>query len=87
MRNVTLRVRFTKGNSTVFDGVDWYWFTTGVSRAVRKGVASLQENWRSLKTLVPLDEMLKRIKAGPGRDASNVCLPRGAAQRPATPIV
>ena len=65
VRNVTLRVRFTKGNTTVFDGVDWYWFTTGVSRAVRKGVASLQENWRSLKTLVPLDEMLKRIKAGP----------------------
>ena len=28
--------------------MDWYWFTTGVTRAVRKGVASFQENWRTL---------------------------------------
>jgi hypothetical protein len=27
-----------------------YWFTTGVSRMVRKGVVSVQENWRTLPT-------------------------------------
>jgi hypothetical protein len=47
VRNVTLRVRFVRGGKRVFDGVDWYWFTTGVSRAVRAGVASAQENWRA----------------------------------------
>lgn len=31
----------------LFEGVDWYWFTTGVTRAVKKGFVSVQENWRS----------------------------------------
>ena len=42
----TLRVSFVNGSAHLFEGVDWYWFTTGVSRAVRRGLASVQENWR-----------------------------------------
>ena len=39
VRNVPLLVKFFDGNgSTKFEGVDWYWITTGVSRAVRGGV-------------------------------------------------
>ena len=34
------------GDKMLFQGADWYWFTTGVTRAVRKGLVSLQENWR-----------------------------------------
>eukprot|EP00756_Hemistasia_phaeocysticola_P033190 Hpha_TRINITY_DN16452_c1_g14::TRINITY_DN16452_c1_g14_i1::g.161484::m.161484 len=51
VRNVTLRVDFVRGGEAVFSGVDWYWFTTGVTRAVRKGVASFQENWRTTQLL------------------------------------
>ena len=46
VRNLTLRVSFVNGSDHLFEGVDWYWFTTGVSRAVRRGLASVQENWR-----------------------------------------
>eukprot|EP00929_Paragymnodinium_shiwhaense_P037383 TRINITY_DN19929_c0_g1_i1.p1 TRINITY_DN19929_c0_g1~~TRINITY_DN19929_c0_g1_i1.p1 ORF type:complete len:420 (+),score=79.09 TRINITY_DN19929_c0_g1_i1:87-1346(+) len=64
VRNMTLEVTFTRGNRTLFRGVDWYWFTTGVTRAIREGSVSVQENWRH--TFVPLDsgEMLKSIAAG-----------------------
>ena len=46
VRNVTLQISLSVQNQTVARGVDWYWFTTGATRMVRKGVASLQENWR-----------------------------------------
>ena len=46
VRNVTMRFSFTRGGETVFQGVDWYWITTGLTRAVRKGFVSVQENWR-----------------------------------------
>ena len=46
VRNITLQIAFTRNGSTVFQGVDWYWITTGVTRCVRKGFVSLQENWR-----------------------------------------
>ena len=67
VRNATLRVRFIDGNGTImFEGVDWYWFTTGVSRAVRAGVASMQENWRQ-GVPIPLQAMLDRISGGSGQ--------------------
>lgn len=47
IRNITLWITFTKSGYVVGEGVDWYWFTTGTSRMVRKGVASVQENWRT----------------------------------------
>jgi len=48
VRNCTLRVAFLNGTQgrLLFEGVDWYWITTGVMTAVKRGVASLQENWR-----------------------------------------
>ena len=49
VRNVTLHVRFVNGSAArkpLFEGVDWYWFTTGTSRMVLPGVVSVQENWR-----------------------------------------
>ena len=46
VRNITLQITFVRNGSTVFQGVDWYWMTTGVTRCVRKGFVSLQENWR-----------------------------------------
>ena len=63
VRNVTLRVRFVQGDELLFEGVDWYWFTTGVSRAVRKGLASVQENWRTA-ALRPAKQVLADIGAG-----------------------
>lgn len=47
-RNLTLQVRFVDElGETVFEGVDFYaLLSTGLSRAVRKGLASVQENWR-----------------------------------------
>ena len=46
VRNCTLHVTFVNGTDVLFAGVDWYWITTGVMTAVKRGVASLQENWR-----------------------------------------
>ena len=46
IRNVTLHVRFVNGTANLFEGVDWYWFTTGTSRMVMQDIASVQENWR-----------------------------------------
>lgn len=62
-RNVTLQVTFTRGGEVVMQGVDWYWFTGGVSRAVKKGVASVQENWRQVGMLRMAD-VLADISAG-----------------------
>eukprot|EP00965_Chrysotila_dentata_P194298 6176295-Pleurochrysis_carterae.AAC.1 len=65
VRKLTLHVLFTDGHgNTLFEGVDWYWFTTGVSRAIRAGLASVQENWRN--SLPPLDAVavFAAIKAG-----------------------
>jgi N-acylethanolamine-hydrolysing acid amidase len=50
VRNITLRVHIVRGSITVAEGADWYWFTTGLSRMVRRGVASVQENWRDVGT-------------------------------------
>ena len=64
VRNVTLRVSFVNGTSgTVFEGVDWYWFTTGVTRGVRQGAVSFQENWRTLK-VQPVADTLEMIEGG-----------------------
>jgi len=63
VRNITLHVTFMKEGEVLFDSVDWYWFTAGVMTAVRKGVTSLQENWRFT---LPLDStlMLSQIAKG-----------------------
>ena len=52
VRNVTLAVTFVRSpkGSPALLGVDWYWFTTGVSRVVAPGLASMQENWRTTST-------------------------------------
>ena len=66
VRNITLHVKFVFGNgSLAFEGADWYWITTGVSRAVKGGVASLQENWRTTHPR-PLDTVLTEIADGVG---------------------
>jgi len=49
--------------TVLFEGVDWYWFTTGVSRAVRRGLASVQENWRTTSPVAHAD-VLRDIAAG-----------------------
>ena len=52
VRNLTLHARFVRADGElIFEGVDWYWFTTGLTRTVRKGYASLSENYRRGKTL------------------------------------
>jgi len=70
VRNVTLQLEFHDALSIgqgrkqpLFRAVDWYWFTTGATRAVRKSVASLQENWRSV-ALRPHAEVFAEIKRG-----------------------
>ena len=65
VRNVTLSVRFVRNASAapVLLGVDWYWFTTGVSRVVSPGLASVQENWRTTTTRT-LADVLADAAAG-----------------------
>lgn len=65
VRNVTLSVRFVRNASAapVLLGVDWYWFTTGVSRVVSPGLASVQENWRTT-TKRTLADVLADAAAG-----------------------
>lgn len=62
VRNVTLHITFTKGSKIIFDSVDWYWFTSGVMTTVKKGVVSLQENWRFLSQ--DSKAVFQDIKAG-----------------------
>ena len=47
IREIVLHVKFTHGDTVLFQGADWYWFAGGVTRAVKKGLASVQENWRT----------------------------------------
>lgn len=65
VRNLTLRLRFVDGaGRTVFEGTDWYAvLTTGVTRAVRRGLASVQGNWRH-GTQRPLADTLADISSG-----------------------
>lgn len=63
VRNVTLQVTFKRAGQVVLESVDWYWFTSGVTRVVRKGVASAQENWRTTGVLAAAD-VLRDIAAG-----------------------
>jgi len=73
-RNLTLALRFiehdgeTNTERLLFSAVDWYWFTSGVRTAVRKGVASISGNGRDgaeggPKT-TPLQWVLDKIKVG-----------------------
>eukprot|EP00927_Polykrikos_kofoidii_P010913 TRINITY_DN14608_c0_g1_i1.p1 TRINITY_DN14608_c0_g1~~TRINITY_DN14608_c0_g1_i1.p1 ORF type:complete len:414 (+),score=53.94 TRINITY_DN14608_c0_g1_i1:131-1372(+) len=64
-RNLTLRVKFIdEVGNTVFQGVDWYTIlSTGVSRAVKKGVATVQENWRTTK-MRSVDDVIADIEVG-----------------------
>ena len=65
VRNLTLRVKFIDdAGKIVFEGVDWYTLlSTGVSRAVKKGVATVQENWRTTEPR-PVAEVIADIEAG-----------------------
>ncbi|CAK9054341.1 unnamed protein product [Durusdinium trenchii] len=65
-RNLTLRISVVddKGEP-LFEGVDWYTLlSTGVSRAVKRGVASVQENWRSTDPVRKLDAIMADIQSG-----------------------
>lgn len=65
-RNLTLQVRFVDGaGNTVFQGVDWYaLLTAGVTRAVMKGVASVQENWRAVENHRSFEDVCADVAAG-----------------------
>lgn len=64
-RNLTLHIRAVdRHGELIFEGVDWYTLlSTGVSRAVRKGLASVQENWRHSQPR-PLADVLSDIEDG-----------------------
>jgi N-acylethanolamine-hydrolysing acid amidase len=64
VRNVTLRITFMAEGKVWMEAVDWYWFTTGVTRVVRKGVASLQENWRHTENPIAAAEVFAQIQQG-----------------------
>ena len=69
VRNVTLHVQFINGtdpnkNSVLFQGVDFYWFTTGLSRMVLKNHVSVQENWRTSLPPLASSTVLKDIRVG-----------------------
>lgn len=78
VRSLTLHVRFVNSSCTnatgsdnvdsgddfLFQGVDWYWFTTGLTRAVKGNLASLQENWRSSETPLDVSTVFDDINAG-----------------------
>ena len=59
-----------------------YWFTTGVTRAVKKGVASMQEDWRTTVTM-PHRTVLQQITAG--RATPQVFVFRQILSSPTTP--
>lgn len=63
VRNLTLHMIFKQGGRKLFEGADWYWFNVGVTRAVRSGVASLQENWRDAESR-PHEQVLQDIENG-----------------------
>ena len=80
VRNVTLRVTFQRSGVVVAEAVDWYWFTTGLTRMVQRGVASLQENWRFSDPPLAHDDVLRAIASGA---TPHVFYARQALLRPA----
>lgn len=46
LRNISLQLDFERSGELQFRAVDWYWVGSGVMTAVRRGAASLEENWR-----------------------------------------
>jgi len=71
VRDVTLHVKYIDSRldseeQVLFQGVDWYWFNTGTTRMVMKGVASIQENWRRDHEMgpIPMEDILNDIENG-----------------------
>jgi N-acylethanolamine-hydrolysing acid amidase len=66
VRNVTLHVQFINGtkDDILFQGVDFYWFTTGLSRMVLKGYVSVQENWRTSDPPLSSIQVINDIQRG-----------------------
>ena len=69
VRNVTLHVRFMNSTAgrpqnALYEGVDWYWFTTGISRMVARNIGSFQENWRTSLPPLPLEQVMAAIDDG-----------------------
>lgn len=61
VRNITLRIEVVNGSAQVLTAIDWYWFSGGFMTAVKRGVASVQENWRV--ELIPAISVLEAIQA------------------------
>jgi hypothetical protein len=64
IRWVVLHIRFVRSGVLVFEGADWYWFTAGVTRALRPGLCSLQENWRTIHPFQIFDFVYDDILRG-----------------------
>ncbi|CAJ1389830.1 unnamed protein product [Effrenium voratum] len=64
-RNLTIRVSVVSSSGDLlFEGVDWYTLlSTGMSRAVKRGVGSVQENWRTT-TVRKLEDVMADIERG-----------------------
>lgn len=62
-RNLTLSLRFLRGEEVVLHGTDWYWFTAGLRTAMRPGVASVSGNFRFASPR-PLETVLSEIDGG-----------------------
>jgi len=57
-------MNFTQGGETLFEANDWYWFTTGFMTGAKRGVATMQENWRFSDPLQDFNEVIGLISQG-----------------------
>lgn len=46
LRNVTLHHSWKRQGAVIFESITYYWFGTGVVTALKRGTATLEENWR-----------------------------------------
>eukprot|EP00055_Hartaetosiga_balthica_P007223 m.24487 g.24487 ORF g.24487 m.24487 type:complete len:397 (+) comp5659_c0_seq1:169-1359(+) len=68
-RNLTVHFLFKNPNSTDpndiwFEAVDWYWITTGFMTGVKKGVISVQENWRDASKPFSVEDIVSYAANG-----------------------
>lgn len=48
VKNLTLKITYTRDSKVVAVATDYYWFNVGFVTGFKSGVASLSENWRKL---------------------------------------
>eukprot|EP01006_Ploeotia_vitrea_P051220 TRINITY_DN67533_c3_g4_i2.p1 TRINITY_DN67533_c3_g4~~TRINITY_DN67533_c3_g4_i2.p1 ORF type:complete len:366 (-),score=34.87 TRINITY_DN67533_c3_g4_i2:435-1532(-) len=63
-RNMTIDMTFVRDGKTLFQAVDFYWITTGFVTGVKKGVITVEENWRTSDPKLSKEKTIQLLESG-----------------------